>query len=162
MISASSSSALRVARRLVVEPLVCLEHHRIWTASLSQQQQRGYAEGPASEQPGRKPPQPVSTTSRLGPRKNRPLSNPKIKTETPGGNSERPKKFLEPYVLSRRLIGLASQGRLYDAAAMLQNSPSNAPNVKTWNTLLLHCMKKKHFKLGFKLFTDVRLPFALG
>ena len=43
---------------------------------------------------------------------------------------------------------------------MLQNSPLDASNVVTWNTLLLHCMTEKRFKLGFKLFTDVRTPPA--
>jgi hypothetical protein len=45
---------------------------------------------------------------------------------------------------------------------MLQNSPLDASNVKTWNTLLLHCMTEKRFKLGYKLFTDVCVPFALA
>lgn len=44
---------------------------------------------------------------------------------------------------------------------MLQNSPFDASNVKTWNTLLLHCMKGERFKLGYKLFTDVRVSPTL-
>ena len=161
MISASSST-LRAARKLIVEPLVCLEHHRTWTASLSQLQQRSYHKGgPASEQQPRQPPHSVPTAPRLGPRTKRSSSNSQIKTKTPGGNPERPKRLLEPYVLSRRLTALASRGQLNDAVVMLQNSPSDATNVKTWNTLLLHCMMEKRFKLGYKLFTDVRVPFSL-
>ena len=57
---------------------------------------------------------------------------------------------------------LAKGGRLDEAVDVLQNSPLDASNVTTWNTLLLHCMMDKRFKLGHKLFTDVRAPFVLN
>ena len=85
---------------------------------------------------------------------------PKVKTDPSNDTPERPKRLLEPYVLSKRLGNLASQGQLDEAVDMLQNSPLDASNVKTWNTVLLHCMMKKRFKMGYKLFTDVRLPLT--
>ena len=161
MISASSSSTLRTARKLVAEPLICLERHRTLVVSLNQQQRRDYyRERSTPENPPRQP-QPVPTTTRLGTRKNRSFPNPQSKVGSSDGKPEREKRFLEPYTLSQRLIRLASQDRLDDAVNMLQNSPLDASNVTTWNTILLQCMMKERFKLGFKSFTDVRVPFAL-
>jgi len=88
--------------------------------------------------------------------------NLQTKANSSGDISERPKRLLEPYVLSKRLIDLAGRGQLDEAVDLLQNSPLDASNVPTWNTLLLHCMMEKRFKLGHKLFTDVRAPFILN
>ena len=156
MISASSSSTLRAARKLIAEPLVCLEHRRTWVAPLGQQQRRGYnTERPASEKSRRQPPQPVPTTTQS---RRRLPKNSRVKPDSSDGNPGRPKRLLEPYVLSKRLTNLVSQGQLDEAVTMLQNSPLDASNVTTWNTLLLHCMTEKRFKLGRKLFTDVCTP----
>ena len=161
MISASSSSTFRAARKLIAEPLVCLEHHRTWAASLGQQQRRSYnTERPASAEPRRRPPQPVPSTARFRPRSDRLPQNSKVKVDPSNGTPERPKRLLEPYVLSKRLVGLVSQGQLNKAVDMLQNSPLDASNVKTWNTMLLHCMMEKRFKTGYRLFTDVRPPLT--
>ena len=160
MISASSSQTLRAARKLIAEPLACLERRRTWATSLGHQQQRSYStKGPASDKPRRRP-QPVPTTTQSNPRTNRSSSNPQFNpsNDDPQGT----KRLLEPYVLSKRLTNLADQGQLDEAVHMLQNSPLDASNVATWNTLLLHCMKEQRFKLGYKLFTDVRVPLALG
>ena len=155
MISVSSSSTLRAARKLFAEPVVCLEHRWTWTAS----QRRGYTtERPASEKPRRQPPQPVPTTTQLKPRTNPPPPKSQVKPNPSNGNQERPKWLLLPHVLSKRLTNLASQGQLDQAVDMLQSSPLDASNVATWNTLLLHCMMENRFKLGYKLFTDVRTP----
>ena len=70
--------------------------------------------------------------------------------------------MLRPYILSQRLSHLVLQGKLDEAVTLLQNSPLDASNVKTWNTLLLHCMKNRRFKLGYKMFTDVSVPSALN
>ena len=159
MISASSSSTLRAARKLIAEPLVCLKHHRTWAASLDQQRRRGYnTERPASEKSRRQPPQPVPTKTQS---KRRLPQNSQVKADSPDGNPEGPKRLLEPYVLSKRLVSLASQGQLDEAVTKLQNSPLDASNVATWNTLLLRCMMEKRFKLGYKLFTDVHIPPVL-
>jgi hypothetical protein len=163
MISASSSSTLRAARKLIAEPLACLEHHLTPSSSLGHQQKRSYnTERPTSEKPRRQPPQALPTTTQLKPRTNRFPPNSQAKVKPSNDNPERPKRLLEPYVLSRRLANLATQGRLDEAVDMLQNSPLDASNVITWNTLLLHCMKDNRFKLGFKMFTDVRSPLALN
>lgn len=159
MISASSST-LRAARKLVAEPLACLEHR--WTSAtlLGHQQQRSYGtERPTSEKPRRRP-QPTSTTTRLKPRTNQVSSNSQIKDKPSNDNSDGEKRLLEPYVLSKRLTKLAEQGKLGEAVDMLQNSPLDASNVTTWNTVLLHCMMEKRFKLAYKLFTDVRPPYS--
>ncbi|KAF9651168.1 hypothetical protein BDM02DRAFT_978609 [Thelephora ganbajun] len=155
--TSASSSTFRAARKLIVDgPTVHFE--RRWTRALlhGNQHQRSYnTERPASEKPRRQPPQPVPTATQLKPRTNRFPQNPQIKASSTD-DSEGPKRFLEPYVLSKRLISLSSQGRLDEAVDMLQNSPLDASNVTTWNTLLLHCMMGKRFKLGYKLFTDMK------
>lgn len=155
MISASSSLTLKAARKLIAEPLLCYERHRTW-ASLSQQQRRYSTEGQPSVQQRRRPPRPI-----LGSKTNRSLSNPKTETKTPGKNPKGPNVPLAPYSLSRRLIRLASQNKLDEAIVMLQNAPSDASNVKTWNTILLHCMVEERFQLGAKLFADVRVFLPL-
>lgn len=157
MIPASSSSTLRAARKLVTEPLACLE--RRWTSSTSfgYQQQRSYsAKRPASGK-SRRQPQSIPTTTQLKSWTNRPPSNFRTKVNPLDDNPEGTKRPLEPYVLSKRLVDLANNRQLDEAVNMLQNSPLDASNVPTWNTLLLHCMKEKRFKLGYKLFTDVRV-----
>ena len=53
---------------------------------------------------------------------------------------------------------MAKGGRLDEAVNVLQNSPLDASNVPTWNTVLLFCVMERRFKLGFKLYTDVRFP----
>ena len=160
MISASSSATFRAARKFIAEPLVCLEHRRPWAASLGQQRRSYNTERPASAEPRRRPSQPVPSTAQFRPRSNRLPQNSKVKTGPPDSAPESPKRLLEPYVLSKRLVNLASQGQLDEAVDMLQNSPLDASNVKTWNTVLLHCMMEKRFKLGFKLFTDVCTPLT--
>ena len=158
MISVSSSSTLRAARKLFAEPVICLEHRWTWTAS----QKRGYTtERPASEKPCRQPPQPVPTTTQLRPRTNLSPPESQVKPNPSNGNEEKPKRLLRPHVLSKRLSDLASQGQLDQAVDTLQNSPLDASNVATWNTILLHCMMENRFKLGYKLFTDVRIPLPL-
>lgn len=158
MISASSSSALRAARKLIAEPLVCLEHNRIRAISLAQQGRRSHnTERPTSEKSRQQPPRPVPTTTKS---RRRPSQNSKVKTGSSDGNQEGSKKLLEPYVLSKRLTSLASQGQLDEAVTMLVNSPADASNVTTWNTLLWHCMTGKRFRLGHKLYTHVRAPPA--
>ena len=158
MISASSST-LRAARKLVAEPLVCLEQR--WTSTTSfGHQQRNYDTGrPASEKPRRQP-HPIPTTTQLKPRKDKLPSNSRVKANPSNANPEGTKRLLEPYVLSQRLTNLAKQGQLDEAVDMLRNSPLDASNVATWNTLLLHCMMEKRFKLGHKVFADVRAPFT--
>lgn len=157
MISASSSSTLRAVRTLAVEPLVSFKHHRLWAVSVSQ---RSYhTETPASEQQPRRPPKPVPAKSKLGPRTGRPLSGSQVKIKVKPGT---PKKLLKPYDLSQRLTRLASEGQIDKAIDYLQSLPSDASNVKTWNTLLRLCMMEKRFKLGYTLFTHVRIPFALN
>ena len=128
-------------------------------ALLSHQQRRNHTQGPASERPRRQAAQPIPTTARWKPRPHQRSTNPQVKANPPGRDLERSKKLLEPYVLSRRLTDLVTQDRLDEAVDMLQNSPLDSSNVKTWNTLLRHCMMKKRFKLGYKLFTDVCVPF---
>lgn len=158
MIRASSSTTLKAARKHIVKSLICLEHHRAWAASLGRKQQRTYVtKTSGSEQQRGQPFQPVPTATQTGPRTDRSSSNPRVKPKSPGGNPES-QRMLRPYVLSRRLTGLASRGQLDEAIVMLQNSPSDASNVKTWNTLLWLCMKNQRFKLGYKLFSDVRAP----
>jgi len=155
MISASSSSTLRAARKFITEPLICFEPRRTWVTSLGHQQRRGYnTEGPASDKPRRQSSQPIPTTTQLKP------PNSKVNANLSGDDSERPKRLLEPYVLSRRLTNLTSQGRFDEAVDMLRTSPLDASNVVTWNTLMLHCMREKRFKLGYKLFTHVCAPSA--
>ena len=155
MISASSST-LRIAQKLIPEPIACLGHRWTWTALPGRQPQRSYSiKGPVSERPRRRHPQPVPTATQPNPRTNRFSSNPQVKANSSSDVSERPKRRLEPYVLSKRIIDLAGRGRLDEAVDLLQNSPLDASNVPTWNTLLLHCMMEKRFKLGHKLFTDV-------
>lgn len=157
MISASSSSILRTARKLIAEPVACLEPRWTRTTSLGHQQQRSYnTERPASEKPRRRLPQSVPTTRQSEVRENRFPSHTRAKVKPPNENSEKTKRLLEPYVLSQRLTDLATRGRLDEAVDMLQNSPLDASNVATWNTVLLHCMVEKRFKLGYKLFIDVR------
>jgi hypothetical protein len=156
MISASSST-LRAARKLIAEPIACLEYRWTRTTSLGHQQQRSYnTERPASEKPRRRLPQSIPTTRQSEVRENRFPSHTRAKVKSPNENSEKPKRLLEPYVLSQRLTDLATRGRLDEAVDMLQNSPLDASNVATWNTVLLHCMVEKRFKLGYKLFIDVR------
>lgn len=161
MIPVSSASTLRAARKLIAEPLVCLEHRRTWAASLGQQQRRSYsADKSTPEKPRRQPPQSIPATAQLEPRKNRFPRNSQVKTDPSSDSPEKPKRLLDPYVLSQRLTKMASQGQLDEAVDMLQNSPLDASNVVTWNTLLLRCMTEKRFKLGYKLFTDVRAPLV--
>ena len=160
MISASSSSTLRAARRLVVEPLICLGNRQSRTEPLGPQKRQSHKTGtPVSERPPRQPPQPVPKSTRLKPGSSRP-SAWKAKAKSPDDGRERPKKLLQPYELSTRLVKLASEGQLDEAIVMLQNSPLDASNVKTWNTLLLQCMKEERFKLGYKLYIDVRAPLS--
>jgi len=161
MISASSST-LRAARKLAVEPIACLEHGWTRAASPSRQPQRSYnTERPTFGKPRRRP-QPVPTATQPNPRTNRFSPNPKVKASPSSGDSEEPKRLLEPYVLSKRLTDMAERGQLDEAVHLLQNSPLDASNVPTWNTLLLQCVMQKRFKLGHKLFTDVRIPFVLN
>jgi len=63
-------------------------------------------------------------------------------------------------VLSKRLTNLILQGQLNQAVTMLRNSPADASNASTWNTLFLHCMMTKRFKLGYGMYTCVRVPPA--
>jgi len=163
MISAASSSTLRGARKLIAEPLVCFERRRTWATSLGHQQRQGYStESPASDKPGRQPPQPIPATTQLKPRTKRFPPHSKVKANISSDNSEGPKRLLKPYVLSQRLTNLASQGRSDEAVDMLRSSPLDASSVATWNTLIWHCMKEKRFKLGYKLLTDVRAPLTLN
>jgi hypothetical protein len=153
MISASSSSTFRAVRKLAVRPLVFLECHRTWPVLLSQ---RGYhAEGQTSEQ-RRQPPQPVPASSRMRPKKGQSLSDPS--DDNPG----RPRVPRNPHALSKKLTNLHARGRLDEAVLLLQSLPPVASNVKTWNTLLRLCMMEKRFKLGYKLFTHVCVPFVLN
>jgi len=161
MISASSST-LRIARKLTTEPIACIERRWTLAAPLGHQPQRSYSTNrPVSEKPRRRP-QPVPGATRPNHRTNRVSSNPQVKGNSSGDILERPKRPLEPYVLSKRLTDLAERGRLDEAVDLLQNSPLDASNVPTWNTLLLRCMMEKRFKLGHKLFIDVRAPFILN
>lgn len=161
MISASSSPTLRATRKLIAQPFACLEHRQTWAASLVQEQKRGYnTDRPASEKPRRQPPESFPTAARLKPLPDRLPRKYQVKAAPSDRDPEGPKRPLEPYVLSKRLTKLASQGKLDEAVDMLQNLPLDASNVATWNTVLLHCMTREQFKLGYKLFTDVRIPLA--
>lgn len=155
----SSSSTLRAARKLITEPLVCVERYRTFATSRGHQPRSHNTERPASEKPHRNP-QPAPATTQLKTRINRLPQNSQSKANPSNGDPEREKRLLEPYVLSQRLVKLATQGQLDEAVHMLQNSPLDASNVATWNTILLHCMMEERFKLGYKLFVDVRALVA--
>lgn len=150
------TSTLGAARGVMAGPLAFFERH--WTRPLSLNQNRRQClntEAPASNHSGRRPPQPVSTTKKLEPRTDPPPLSSRIGPKPVHRRGE--PKTLEPYYLSKRLTTLVSRGLLEEAVEMLKNSPQDASNVTTWNTLLLHCMTKERFKLAYKLFIDVRV-----
>lgn len=67
----------------------------------------------------------------------------------------RPKRLLEPHVLSKRLRKLCDEGNLDQAVDMLKNAPLDAQAVPVWNTLIWEALKGQRWNLSYKLFTDV-------
>jgi hypothetical protein len=92
-----------------------------------------------------------------------PLSPP-LSRASSSSHTRRP--LLQPYELSRRLIGLCQQGDVDLAVTALQQAPRNAQNIKVWNTIIQQCMDAKKYNLAYSVFTDVRpqtkpFPFVL-
>lgn len=68
---------------------------------------------------------------------------------------ERPKRLLEPHVLSQRLKALCDDGQLDAAVDMLKSSPKDAQSTPVWNTLIWEALKAQRWNLSYKLYTDV-------
>lgn len=75
------------------------------------------------------------------------------------GSSEepeaRPKRLLEPHVLSKRLRVFCDEGKLTEAIDALKTAPMDAQTVPVWNTLIWETLKAHRWNLAYKLFTDV-------
>lgn len=73
-----------------------------------------------------------------------------------GQHLSKPRHFLQPFQLSKRLITLCERGDTDLAFHMLQRAPKNAQNIKVWNTLIQQCLDAEKYKLAFRVFIDVR------
>lgn len=70
-------------------------------------------------------------------------------------SGERPKRMLEPHVLSGRLKALCDDGKLDIAVDMLKTAPLDSQSTPVWNTLIWEALKAQRWNLSYKLFTDV-------
>jgi hypothetical protein len=68
---------------------------------------------------------------------------------------ERPKRLLQPHVLSQRLKKLCEEGQLEAAIDTLKNAPLGAQSTPVWNTLIWEVLKVQRWNLSYKLYTDV-------
>lgn len=66
-----------------------------------------------------------------------------------------PKRLLRAPVLAQRLQILTEQGRLEEAADMLQNTPLDAQNTVVWNGLLKDFLRAEKYQRAFELYVDV-------
>jgi hypothetical protein len=69
--------------------------------------------------------------------------------------AHRPKRLLEPHILSQRLKKLCDGGQLEIAIDMLKNAPLDSQNTPVWNTLIWEVLKAQRWNLSYKLYTDV-------
>ena len=66
------------------------------------------------------------------------------------------KKMLDPYVLSKRLQKMCSEGKLEEAIETLQTMPRDASSTPVWNMIIWECMKAKKYKTAYQLYVEVR------
>lgn len=58
-------------------------------------------------------------------------------------------------MLAQRLQILTEQGKLEEAADMLQNTPLDAQNTVVWNGLLKDFLRAEKYQRAFELYVDV-------
>lgn len=114
---------------------------------------RGIAHVPARSKNTASPrePPPRTGASATNASKRSPRVRPGARSTTPDATHY----LLTPYELSSRILKLHAARKLDEAVELLQNSPLDAQNIKTWNTLLSGCMKDARYKLAWSLFVDV-------
>ncbi|KAL1747453.1 hypothetical protein HDZ31DRAFT_31831 [Schizophyllum fasciatum] len=66
------------------------------------------------------------------------------------------KKMLDPYVLSKRLQKMCSEGKLEDAIETLKNMPRDASSTPVWNMIIWECMKAKKYKTAYQLYVEMK------
>jgi hypothetical protein len=101
--------------------------------------------------------------SREGPpSKGKSSTNSKYKRSSPTRTAkhaiapgERPKRLLEPHILSQRLKKFCEGGQLNVAIDTLKNAPLDAQSTPVWNTLIWEVLKVQRWNLAYKLYTDV-------
>jgi hypothetical protein len=67
----------------------------------------------------------------------------------------RPRRLLEPHILSQRLKKLCEGGRLEVAIDTLKSAPLDSQSTPVWNTLIWEVLKAQRWNLSYKLYTDV-------
>lgn len=115
---------------------------------------RGIAHVPARSKNTASPrePPPRTGASATNASKRSPRVRPGARSTTPDATHY----LLTPYELSSRILKLHAARKLDEAVELLQNSPLDAQNIKTWNTLLSGCMKDARYKLAWSLFVDLK------
>ncbi|KAI5893311.1 uncharacterized protein SCHCODRAFT_02499722 [Schizophyllum commune H4-8] len=66
------------------------------------------------------------------------------------------KKMLDPYVLSKRLQKMCSEGKLEEAIETLQTMPRDASSTPVWNMIIWECMKAKKYKTAYQLYVEMK------
>lgn len=69
--------------------------------------------------------------------------------------TNKPKRLLEPHVLSQRIKALCDELQLDAAVDMLKNAPKDAQSTPVWNTLIWEALKAERWNLAYKLYTEV-------